>query len=147
MRSVLHFLWLRRRSLAVFFSGLFCLLVVCHYCWVTIGPDSGVWGPRFVCEELEYNCGEVPGKEKVEHDFVISNSGWQALHVKAVASCASCCALKLSNEEIARGESATLNVVFDSSKVEKGPFKKQVLVKTDDPYSPDVVFLIQGTTL
>ena len=53
------YLWYGRRSLIVLFSGLFCLLSVGHYAWVNAGLISGLWGPCFACEPLEFNCGEV----------------------------------------------------------------------------------------
>jgi hypothetical protein len=141
-----HFIWLQRRLLAVLVSGLFCFLTVGHYCWVVAGPDSGLWGPHFACEQLEFNCGEVPGKGTVEHDFVIRNAGWQPLHITARAGCGSCSTVKLSKEEIVPGDTSVLKVTLHVGK-NKGEFKKQVLVKTDDPHLPKVILYVQGKAI
>lgn len=145
MSELVWRLWNRKRSLAVLLSSVFCLLAVGHYCWAKVGPGSGFWCPRFVCEELQFDCGAVPKEGRIEHDFVIKNAGWQAMHLKAVPGCGSCSTVRLSKEEVEPGSTSNLSVVVDRTRVEKGPFRKQVLVKTDDPHLPKVVVHVYGT--
>ena len=137
----------RRQWLIVLCSGLFCLLAVGHYAWVNAGVVLGLWGPRLACERLQFDCGEVPtDRGVVEHDFIIGNTGWQPLHIKAKTGCG-CSTVNLSKEEIAPGDTSTLKVVVNAARLKKGEFKKQVLVKTDDPRSPKVILYLRGKAI
>ena len=143
MKRLTRPLWSRRLSLITLLSSLFCLLAAGHYGWVVAGPDS--WGPRFACTELQFDCDEVPlDRKQIEHEFVIRNIGWQPLHITAKPGCGSCSTVKLSRNEIAPDDTAVLKVTLDFSQVKKGDFTKKVLVNTDDPALPRVVFSIKG---
>jgi hypothetical protein len=135
-----------RQLMVVLLSSVFCLLAVGYYGWAIAGPElSALWGPRFACAKLQFECGEVPAERKqIEHDFVIRNAGWQPMHITAKPGCRSCSTAKLSKEEIAPGDTSVLTVTLNVTQVEKGEFKKNVLVNTDDPRSPRIVFSIRG---
>ena len=104
-----------------------------------------MWGPRFVCAELQFDCGEIPTDQKlIEHNYVLRNTGWQPLHITAKPSCGSCSTVKLSKDEIAPGDTSVLKVTLNLGLIKKGAFAKKILVNTDDPASPRVVLTIQG---
>jgi hypothetical protein len=48
---------------------------------------------------------------------------------------------------LAPGDSSPLRVVLETATFKKGPFKKAILVKTNDPRCPEVVLYIYGTTV
>ena len=96
----LQYVWNKRRVFAIALSSLFCLVTVGRYSWLAVGPGS--WGPRFACTESYFDCGRIPADRAVEHEFLISNTGWRPLHIEAVAGCGSCSTVKLSKDELRR---------------------------------------------
>ena len=132
------------QSLSICMSSVFCLLAVTHYAWVNAGLVSALWGPRIVCEPSKFDCGEVPAVGTIECEFTVRNSGRMPLHINAEAGCGSCSTVKLSKVEILPGDISLLKVLLDASRLKKGTFKKQVLVRTDDPRSPKVILYLYG---
>ncbi len=134
---------------AIMLSGTFCTLAFAHYGWVVAAPALSVFRePRLACAETQFDCGEVPLDRKlVEHDFVIRNTGWQPLHLTAKPACGSCSTVKLSKDDIAPGDTSVLTVTLHLRQMKKGKFNKHVLLNTDAPRSPQVVFAIRGTAI
>ena len=84
----------------------------------------------------------------VKHEFVIENTGRESLHVlRVVPGCGGCLKLRLSQEELVPGGKSVLMVILDTSKVDKGDFKKSLLLQTDDPRLPKVILYVQGTAM
>ena len=136
----------RSRSLAVIPSVLFCLVAGGRYLWLAVGPGS--WGPRFTCAESYFDCGEVSTGRAIEHEFVIWNTGRKPLHVlEARPACGACLIVNVSAKEIAPGDTATLKVILITARLEKGSFRKALLLKIDDPHLPQVILYVHGTVL
>ncbi len=124
--------------------GLFCLVTVARYLWISFG--SGSWGPRFVCVEPTFDFGEVETGGAIQHEFMIRNTGRQPLHIlRATAGCGSCLTAKVIADQIRPGGMGIVRVVLDTSKLDRGPVKKTVLLGTDDPQLKKVVLYVTGT--
>jgi len=93
-QRVIRAVWTGRRLVMLALSGLFFLVAVERYVWLTVGPAS--WGPRFACAASSFDCGEILEGTIVKHEFTIHNTGRQTLHIlQAVPDCAKCLAVSL----------------------------------------------------
>ena len=136
----------RARFLIVMASAIFCVLCVSRFVWLSAGPGS--WGPRFVCVNPTFDFGESKMVGVLVHSFIIQNTGRKPLHIlKARVGCGACLSAEVPRAEIDPGGTGTLKVVLNMSKVEQGPFKKEVLLETDDPQLKKVLFVVKGTGL
>lgn len=131
----------------VILAGLFCLLAEGRSFWLTFGP--GAWGPRFACSESHFDCGEIATDQEVKHDFVVTNTGWQPLHIaKALADCKACLSVESSREYVAPDETSVIKVALHGKALEAGqPFKRKILIVTNDPKSPKVILYVHGNVL
>jgi hypothetical protein len=137
-------LWERKRVLFLALCGIFCAVSFGRYLWIVIGPDS--WGPQFMCAESIYDFGEIPKNQSVYHEYIINNTGRKLLHIlKVTPGCGACLKADIYPKVIAPGDNAVLKVVLDLSNLTKGKVAKKLLVKTDDPNFPEVIFYVTGT--
>jgi hypothetical protein len=128
-------------------SGVFCSVTVGRYVLIVYGPGS--WGPQFACAESCFDFGSVSRGQVVEHEFLIENTGRQALQIlEASSECGGCLSLKVRQTEILPGGRSTVNVALKTARLKKtGEFKKRLLLRTNDGYRPDVILCISGMLL
>ena len=80
----------------------------------------------------EFQFGKINQGEKVEHTYVLTNSGKSDLHIRKVNASCGCTAVQPDKNVIAPGESVNIKTVFNSAgKV--GNQNKTVTIITNDP--------------
>lgn len=99
--------------------------------------------PKISVTEKEYNFGQVEEGNTVTHDFIITNNGGEKLEIKSVSASCGCTAAKPEKNVIAGGESVKLNVKFNSEG-RRGPQKKYIYVKSNDPEKGELRLLLSG---
>jgi hypothetical protein len=100
-------------------------------------------GPKVATQQLEYDFGSVEQGTLVEHTFVISNTGGDALKIRNVSASCGCTAAKPEKSELAPGESTNINVQFNT-KGRSGKQRKSVYVDTNDPEHSRLELKIYG---
>lgn len=102
--------------------------------------------PELTVTEGTYNFGTITQGKKVQHNFVIKNSGDQPLQIKDVNVSCGCTAAKPSASVIAPGKKGELQVIFDSANF-TGKVQKTVSLVTNAGKSPTYTFNMEGTIL
>lgn len=102
--------------------------------------------PELTVTEPTYNFGTITQGKKVQHNFVIRNSGDAPLHIKEVNVACGCTAAKPSASQIAPGKSAEIQVVFDSASF-SGKVQKSVAVISNAGKAPNFVLNMEGNIL
>lgn len=72
-------------------------------------------GAQIVFQESEYNFGDISQGDKVSYTFNFENSGNEPLIISNVITTCGCTAPSWPREPIAPGESAKIDVVFNSA--------------------------------
>ncbi len=114
-------------------------LVLCASVWAEEGKLSKA---RIFLPDARWDFGYVPERGSVSHTFQVKNIGQDTLIiVRARPGCA-CTMAPLTKDRLAPGETAELEVIFDSEKVRKGKTTKSVQITSNDPTKPfqDVLF-------
>jgi hypothetical protein len=117
---------------AVFF--LFCL-------GRTIIPN-GI-GPAASISPAEMDFGSVEVGESVSRKFSVINTGWSRLIIRDVKSSCECSLARISRRDVAPGASVAIDVVFKPAG--PGPRRHQILIQTNDPDHPAMVFTLSAT--
>jgi uncharacterized membrane protein len=91
---------------------------------------SAFAAPELSVLEGTYNFGTIPQGKKVQHNFVIRNTGDAPLQIKEVNVSCGCTAAKPSSPVIAPGKSGEIQVVFDSGAF-SGKVQKSVSLVTN----------------
>lgn len=99
--------------------------------------------PELTAIEDTYNFGTIPQGKKVQHSFVIRNSGDAQLQIKDLSISCGCTAAKPSSSLIAPGKSAEIHVTFDSTNF-AGKVQKSVVVVTNAGKTPNVTLHMVG---
>lgn len=102
--------------------------------------------PELSVTEPTYNFGTITQGKRVQHNFVIRNSGDAPLQIKEVNVACGCTAAKPSASTIAPGKSAEIQVVFDSTNF-TGKVQKSVALVSNAGRAPNYVFNMEGTIL
>jgi hypothetical protein len=103
-------------------------------------------GPKAASQQLEYDFGSVEQGTLVNHTFIISNTGGDALKIKKVSASCGCTAAKPEKSELAPGESTNINVQFNT-KGRSGKQRKSVYVDTNDPEHTRLELKIYGVVV
>lgn len=116
--------------------------VACATCGVyllakaIITSDRASGSPSFFCSEPVHDFGQVTPAALLRHRFVIDNTGNMPLHISRIQTSCGCVTAKLASEEIAPGQSATLDVEFKAP-LTTGKASQHLLLHTDDPRRPE----------
>jgi copper(I)-binding protein len=100
--------------------------------------------PELTVVDANFNFGTIPQGKKVQHNFVIRNSGDAPLQIKDVTVSCGCTAAKPSSTLLAPGKSAEIQVVFDSSNF-YGKVQKTVSVVSNAGKAPNYTLYLDGT--
>jgi Protein of unknown function (DUF1573) len=93
-----------------------------------------------------YNFGTILQGKKVEHVFVVVNSGDMPLSIKSVKPACGCTAANVSSSVIHPGKSTEIKVTFNSGNF-AGAIHKTVALETDDPTVPVSTLTLTGSVL
>jgi hypothetical protein len=102
--------------------------------------------PELSVDKGTYNFGTITQGKKVQHDFVIKNTGDSVLQIKEVSVSCGCTAAKPSSSTILPGKSAEIQVTFDSTSF-SGKVEKTVTVISNAGKNPSYTFNIEGNIL
>lgn len=94
-----------------------------------------VIGPKISTIETKYNFGDIIEGAIVSHEFMISNSGDDALRITNVRASCGCTAAKPEKNKLNPGEATSIKVDFNSAG-RKGLQKKYVYVFSNDIDQP-----------
>ncbi len=99
--------------------------------------------PVLSVDDTEFNFGKINQGEKVEHVYVLTNSGRSDLHIRKVSASCGCTAVQPEKNVIAPGESVNIRTVFNSAgKV--GNQNKTVTIITNDPRRSKMILWVKG---
>jgi len=103
-------------------------------------------GPKLVTQQDEHDFGDIKQGEKVNHVFVLTNSGGDLLTITNVRASCGCTAALPEKNDLAPGESTNLNVTFNSAG-RSGKQKKLIRIESNDPENPQVIVTIKGNVV
>jgi hypothetical protein len=99
--------------------------------------------PVINVDDPEFQFGTIKQGEKVEHTYVLTNSGKSDLHIRKVSASCGCTAVQPDKKVIAPGESVNIKTVFNSAgKV--GNQNKTVTIITNDPRKSKMILWVKG---
>jgi len=95
-------------------------------------PPAPANGPRISFDHEEFDFGHVDEGIELQHDFTVSNTGNQPLHIEKVHSTCGCTIPTLPKTVLAPGEATRITVKLDTS-MKQDQITKTVDVDSDDP--------------
>lgn len=99
--------------------------------------------PVLSVDDAEFKFGKINQGVKVEHTYVLTNSGKSNLHIRKVKAACGCTAVQPEKKVIAPGESVNIKTVFNSAgKV--GNQNKTVTIITNDPRKSKMILWVKG---
>jgi len=99
--------------------------------------------PVLGVDDPEFKFGKITQGDKVEHTYVLSNSGKTDLVIRKVKASCGCTAVQPDKTVIAPGESVNIKTVFNSAgKV--GNQNKTVTIITNDPKKSKMILWVKG---
>ncbi len=99
--------------------------------------------PVLSVDNAEFNFGKINQGDKVDHTYVLTNSGKTNLIIRKVKASCGCTAVQPDKQVIAPGESVNIKTVFNSAgKV--GNQNKTVTIITNDPKKSNMILWVKG---
>lgn len=110
-----------------------------------VGGNAAPPGPQPKAEVLNpvYSFGTALEGTMVTHNFKIKNVGKGELLLRGVKTSCGCTAAAPSKNHLAPGETANIDVGFDTH-FQKGRQTRTITVFTNDPSVPEAIFTMQG---
>jgi hypothetical protein len=97
--------------------------------------------PKIVVPVREFNAGKINKGAKVEHTFVIKNTGKGTLIIeKAAPSCG--CTVPTFDKEIPPGGQGSVKAVVNTEAQSFGMLSKKVTITSNDPVEKDIVLTL-----
>jgi len=107
---------------------------------------SQFYGPKIVVQNPNHNFGDIVQGEKVQHNFVITNTGGDKLIITNVRASCGCTAALPDKKELAPGESTNIKVEFNSTG-RIGKQDKTVYVTSNDKENPEIQLKFTGNVV
>lgn len=120
------------------------ILASCLFLFVAPAAAQGKASPTALVEKTTFDFGEVVQGEKVEHKFVVKNTGKGPLELQRVEPACGCTAAVPEDRVVKPGASSSVSTVFDTAGF-SGDKVKTVRLYTNDPKSPSIVLTLKGT--
>ena len=102
--------------------------------------------PVLSVDDAEFKFGKITQGEKVEHTYVLSNSGKSDLQIRKVKASCGCTAVQPEKRVIGPGESVNIKTVFNSAG-KLGNQNKTVTIITNDPKKSKMILWVKGEVL
>ncbi len=99
--------------------------------------------PKIVCDEPEYDFGEKRNDEKIEHEFIVKNSGDGLLLINSVKTTCGCTVAQPEKKELQPNESTKIKATLTLAN-RQGPQTKNITVESNDPENPVLTLTIKG---
>lgn len=107
------------------------------YLFVTAVILAQFQTPKIVPKEKEYNFGKIKEGDVVSHNFVLYNAGSKDLVIGRVKASCGCTAADPSKTTLSPGDSASVEVKFNSAH-RRGAQRKYVYIFSNDPDLPQL---------
>jgi hypothetical protein len=91
--------------------------------------------------------GTVTHKDKLDHNFVLRNTGADTIHITNVKAACGCTAVMVSGRTVAPGGNAVVSVQFTPPRTSNGHLSKSVSVYTEGAGRPIYVLRIEADVL
>jgi hypothetical protein len=101
--------------------------------------------PHLEIAERTYSGGQVWRGAKINHEFLLRNTGGSDIAVGKIDTSCFCAVTNLDQLRIAPGQSARLGVVVDTAEFMDGDFTKEIAINTYDSRSPRTSVAITGS--
>ena len=111
-----------------------------------LSPEEMANAPVISVNNTEFNFGKIKQGEKVEHVYVLTNSGKSELHIRKVKASCGCTAVQPEKRIIAPGESVDITTVFNSAG-KTGNQNKTVTIITNDPKKSKLILWVKGEVI
>jgi len=102
--------------------------------------------PVLSVDDAEFNFGKISQGEKVEHTYVLKNSGKSDLLIRKIKASCGCTAVQPEKKIIPPGESVNIKTVFNSAG-KQGNQNKTVTIITNDPVKSKMILWVKGEVL
>jgi hypothetical protein len=110
--------------------------------FLPFGATALAGGPKATVKENEYNFGPVPRGASLIHVFTIKNEGTEDLVIENVELMERFTTVRVL-KAIPPGREGKITVTFETARF-AGEFRTGVILSTNDPENPKVVFVIKG---
>ncbi len=105
---------------------------------------QGAAGPQIRVEPESFDFGRaLPGKT-LRKEFTLRNTGEQELVIEGVSTSCGCTAAVIGKTKLQPGASSPLSVTFETRSYQ-GLVERQVLVRSNDPKTPQLAIKVQAT--
>jgi len=111
--------------------------------FASLSPEEMANAPAINVDNTEFKFGKIKQGEKVEHIYVLTNSGKSDLHIRKVKASCGCTAVQPEKNVIAPGESVNIKTVFNSAG-KTGNQNKTVTIITNDPKKSKLILWVKG---
>jgi hypothetical protein len=99
--------------------------------------------PRIKVSELVYDFAKAKEGTFVEHAVQITNTGKSDLKILSIKPACSCLGAEMQKKVLAPGESAPLNLTYNTTR-KGGPESKDVTLYTNDPFLSKLAITVKG---
>jgi hypothetical protein len=104
--------------------------------------NAAAKAPKIVFSETKHDFGKVPQGPQLTYSFKFKNKGKETLQIKDVITSCGCTGATVGNKtEYEKNEKGEISVTFNTQGRE-GHQEKNIIVKSNDPFSPEVVLTI-----
>jgi hypothetical protein len=111
--------------------------------FTNMSADQLASAPVLSVDDPTFQFGTIQQGEKVEHTYVLTNSGKTDLLIRKVSASCGCTAVQPDKQVIPPGESVKIKTVFNSAgKV--GNQNKTVTIITNDPKNSKMILWVKG---
>jgi hypothetical protein len=105
--------------------------------------DERANAPGASFDSRTFNFGTIKQGKKIEHNFILKNTGKSDLLIRRVWATCGCTAVAPRKTVIKPGDDTQIKAVFDSAG-RKGNQKKMITVITNDPVNPKILLWLEG---
>lgn len=112
----------------------------------SLTPEQLAAAPSANFEPTTFDFGDMKQGDKKSHTFMLKNEGKTDLIIRKVRSSCGCTAVAPSKSTIAPGETAPIDVTFDS-RGKRGRQSKSITVITNDPKNPTATLRISSNVI
>ena len=101
---------------------------------------------KIVCEAPTFNFGEMDNSQDVEHTFIVRNNGNLTLEITRVKPSCGCTVVNTSQTSVPPGQTTEIKARL-SLRGRLGPQHKTIFVECNDPATPTMTLLLEGTAI
>jgi uncharacterized protein DUF1573 len=123
-------------------AATFCVVAVALNLWAWFGPGS--WGPRLQCDAPHFDFGERDVNDSIDHEFALTNTGYQDLLIRDISADCSCVTAKVTSVTVPPRKSLIVPVHISLKNEQNGDLRRRLLVQSNDSVNPQLVLTLSG---